>query len=60
MNRKDIDDSEPSKQPEERPVTKKAYHPPSFRFERVFETKALACGKVGSTQLQCHSNMKLS
>jgi len=32
---------------------KKAYQKPAFRYERVFETMALACGKVVTTQLQC-------
>jgi hypothetical protein len=27
---------------------KKPYHKPSFRFEKVFETMALACGKVNN------------
>ncbi len=39
---------------------KKPYKKPSFRFESVFETMALACGKVSVTQGQCRSNRKLS
>jgi hypothetical protein len=38
---------------------KKPYLKPAFRHEQVFETMALACGKV-STQLQCRSNRKNS
>jgi hypothetical protein len=53
MNRKDMDDSGRDKQPGEGPVPKKAYRAPSFRVERVFETTALTCGKVASTQEQC-------
>lgn len=34
---------------------KKPYHRPEFRFERVFETQALACSKQG-TQAQCFNN----
>jgi hypothetical protein len=34
---------------------RKPYQPPAFRYERVFETMALACGKVGSIQAQCRS-----
>jgi hypothetical protein len=30
------------------------------RFERVFETSALVCGKVQTTQRQCHQNRKNS
>lgn len=39
---------------------KKPYHKPSFRFERVFETMALACGKIAPTQFQCRFNRKTS
>ena len=60
MNRKDMNDSEPNKQPGEGPVPQKAYQAPSFRVERVFETTALSCGKIQSTQGQCHQNQKLS
>jgi len=42
------------------PATKKPYHKPSFRYERVFETMALACGKVHPTQFQCRFNRKNS
>jgi hypothetical protein len=40
--------------------SKKPYRTPEFRFERVFETTALACGKVSQTQQQCKFNMKKS
>lgn len=43
----------------ERPA-KKPYHKPAARFERVFETSALSCGKVVSTQSQCQHNKKSS
>jgi len=36
------------------------YQKPAFRHEGVFETMALACGKISNTQSQCHSNIKLS
>ena len=39
---------------------KKPYKKPEFRVERVFETTALACGKVSATQAQCRLNRKLS
>jgi hypothetical protein len=36
------------------PETKKPYEKPSFRFEQVFVTTALSCGKMtGSTQGTC-------
>lgn len=40
--------------------TKRPYHKPAFRHERVFETMALSCGKVQTTQGSCHSNRKNS
>lgn len=39
---------------------RKPYHKPVLRFERVFETSALTCGKVQSTQSGCHQNRKTS
>jgi hypothetical protein len=39
---------------------KRPYVKPSFEHERVFETMALACGKVSQTQAQCHFNRKNS
>lgn len=39
---------------------RKPYQKPAFRFERVFETMALSCGKTNSTQSQCRFNRKNS
>ena len=39
---------------------KKPYHKPSFRYERVYETMALACGKMFSTESVCRFNRKTS
>lgn len=39
---------------------KKPYSKPEVRFERVFETMALSCGKTGPTQAQCRFNRKQS
>jgi len=39
---------------------KKLYHKPEFRFEHVFETRALVCGKVSTTTRSCHFNRKTS
>jgi hypothetical protein len=39
---------------------KAPYQKPAFRYESVFETSALRCGKVQSTQSQCRSNRKSS
>jgi hypothetical protein len=60
MNREGMEDSELNKQPEERPLPKKAYQAPSFRVERVFETTALTCGKIQTTQGNCATNRKMS
>lgn len=39
---------------------RKPYQKPAFRQERLFETSALSCGKVQTTQSGCHSNRKTS
>lgn len=39
---------------------KKTYQKPAFRYESVFETTALSCGKVGPTQSSCRHNRKTS
>ena len=41
-------------------TAKKPYRKPEFRFERVFETRALTCGKVQQTQSSCAHNRKNS
>ena len=40
--------------------SRKPYQKPAFRFERVFETTALSCGKVSPTQSHCRFNPKTS
>jgi hypothetical protein len=39
---------------------KKLYQKPAFRHERVFETLALACGKIGATIPSCQFSRKTS
>ena len=39
---------------------KQKYRKPEFRYEKVFETMALACGKINDTQASCHGNRKTS
>jgi hypothetical protein len=39
---------------------RRPYQKAAFRFERVFETTALSCGKVGTSQAQCGLNQKTS
>lgn len=41
-------------------TTKKPYEKPSFRYEQVFVTTALSCGKVGPTQSSCVGATKSS
>ena len=36
------------------------YQKPAFRHEGVFETMALSCGKLNTTQAQCKFNLKQS
>jgi hypothetical protein len=39
---------------------KKPYQSPVFRFERVFETAALSCGKLAGTSAICNQSRKTS
>jgi hypothetical protein len=39
---------------------KRPYMKPDFQYEKVFETMALACGKLSTTQRQCKFNRKSS
>ena len=48
------------KQPGNAAKEKKPYRKPSFRHERVFETLALACGKIGASTPQCQFSRKTS
>ena len=41
-------------------ANRKAYSKPEFRFEEVFETMALACGKTPAGGSQCNFNRKNS
>jgi len=44
-----------SQQPGKRP-----YRKPEFRLEKVFETMALACGKISATQQTCRGTRRRS
>jgi len=39
---------------------KKKYQKPAFRYERVFETMALSCGKISKVENQCKFNPRSS
>ena len=41
-------------------VTKKPYEKPSFRYEKVFVTSALTCGKISGTSASCDMNPRVS
>jgi hypothetical protein len=41
-------------------IEKKPYEKPAFRYEQVFVTSALSCGKVTTTQSGCALNTKVS
>ncbi|MFZ0961731.1 MAG: hypothetical protein WAO35_12560 [Terriglobia bacterium] len=41
-------------------TVRKPYVKPAARYEQVFETRALTCGKVGTTQSQCKLEPKTS
>jgi len=51
---------EPASKAKHTPAGKKPYRPPAFECEQVFETMALACGKLNPTQGQCRFNRKNS
>ena len=42
------------------PIAKLPYVKPEARFEKVFETTALACGKVFQTEGSCHYSRRTS
>jgi hypothetical protein len=50
-----------SDEPRPAAIEKKKYEKPGFRYEEVFVTSALSCGKLpGGTQQDCVQNPKVS
>jgi hypothetical protein len=41
-------------------TNKKPYEKPAFRYEQVFVTSALSCGKISGSSLICNSTPKAS
>jgi hypothetical protein len=41
-------------------AVRKPYRKPAVRHEQVFETRALTCGKIQTTQFGCHQNRRAS
>ena len=61
MNSKNRPPAEPEIQSlESQSPGKKLYKKPEFRFEKVFETMALACGKIAVTQQNCRGRRRRS
>jgi hypothetical protein len=55
------DEKDPSQPGPPRPgQLRRPYQKPSFRHEKIFETMALSCGKISTTQGACHFNLKSS
>jgi hypothetical protein len=60
MTTSNQDENVDRKEGSEKRPGKRAYKKPSFRYERVFVTSALSCGKVNATEASCTMNRKLS
>lgn len=58
MNQKDDSPDASASEPVNNP--KKPYEKPAFRHERVFETRALSCGKVQVTESGCGFHRRTS
>jgi hypothetical protein len=41
-------------------VAKKPYEKPTFRYEKVFVTSALTCGKISGTSDSCNISPRVS
>jgi hypothetical protein len=54
------DTDRPASPLEAQQVVRKPYRKPAVRHEQVFETRALTCGKVQTTQGACHFNRRNS
>jgi len=51
---------EKQQQPIDAVKKKKNYQKPAFRYERVFETLALSCGKIAASTGSCQFSQKTS
>jgi hypothetical protein len=54
MNHSSSEESRPAA------IEKRPYEKPAFRYEQVFVTSALSCGKIGTGSLGCANNSKVS
>jgi hypothetical protein len=55
-----MDMNESNEKPQTTATSKKPYEKPSFRYEQVFVTTALACGKITTEMSGCGLNLKVS
>jgi hypothetical protein len=60
MSKNNQDENTGPKESLEQQCGKRPYKKPAFRYERVFVTSALSCGKISATQGSCMMNRKLS
>jgi hypothetical protein len=60
MTTPEQEENELRKPAEEKPRVKRPYKKPGFRYETVFVTTALTCGKTNGTQTGCQLNRKVS
>jgi hypothetical protein len=51
---------EKPQQPSRASKAKRRYQKPAFRYEQVFETQALSCGKLIGSQGNCRNQHKVS
>jgi hypothetical protein len=58
-NKNPLETEEEKRRPEPAQA-RKPYAKPAFRYERVFETQALSCGKIDVVSGSCHRNRKTS
>jgi len=49
-----------SSEPARTTTSKRPYEKPAFRYEQVFVTTALSCGKISSTQGSCTGHQSAS
>lgn len=56
----DTNNFSPESEPRTPATRKKPYEKPAFRYEQVFVTSALSCGKVSGQSLTCNSTPKVS
>lgn len=60
MKQREESDQYASLTEEARAAVRKPYQKPAVRYERIFETSALACGKVQTRTQSCRVNRKNS